>query len=206
MELPETHTPVDWLPTYTNLRLFSPEECTAILEQVKQSERLYKAERFNEDGSLVVDESYRNCHTSHFKPGDAVYEKIAQRVFDRRAVINAKYQFDLFPERDQMIPIININRYDGDSENPARIGMHLDVGAFDDCDNRKLSLSILLNDPKEYEGGELRLFDGGHKRPFDGKPVGTAAIFSSFTMHHVAPVTQGVRYSAVVWLRGPRFR
>tara|TARA_R100001086_G_C11836469_1_gene257956 strand:+ start:483 stop:1082 length:600 start_codon:yes stop_codon:yes gene_type:complete len=73
---------------------------------------------------------------------------------------------------------------------------------------RKLSMTVSLNDPKEYEGGdfEFRLFD------LEGKPIvhkcteirpqGSIVVFPSFVHHRVTPVTKGERNSLVVWSVG----
>jgi PKHD-type hydroxylase len=66
---------------------------------------------------------------------------------------------------------------------------------------RKLSVSILLNDPNEFEGGEFEFRDC--------KPElkqGSILVFPSFLDHKVMPVTSGTRYSAVGWMEGPAFR
>lgn len=79
---------------------------------------------------------------------------------------------------------------------------------------RKISTSILLNDPSEYEGGEL-LFRS-YVPPYDNVPKiihtkeimqqGTVITFPSFVMHKVTPVTKGIRYSLVIWHRGDNFK
>lgn len=72
-----------------------------------------------------------------------------------------------------------------------------------DNDNRKLSFSILLNDPSEYEGGELEI-----PVPGIGKinvEKNCALFFPSFMPHRVCPVTSGVRKSLVGWVHGPNF-
>jgi hypothetical protein len=203
---PYSMKPVEWLPQYSLLRLFTESECKLIREQIDQSGILYEAERLADDGTTYVDKSYRNCHTGHLHPGDALYDLLAKRIFERLTPINRQYEFDLFPEMERLLPVINLNRYDGDDEAPGRIALHPDMGPFEGAVDRKLSMSILLNDPKEYEGGRFRMFDGGNKWPLDDAPVGTAVIFPSYQLHAVDPVIRGSRYTAVVWLRGPRLR
>ena len=75
---------------------------------------------------------------------------------------------------------------------------------------RKLSMTIWLNDPNEYEGGE---FDIEVKGPFEDiryntlkLKKGSIVIFPSDMWHRVRPVTSGVRKSLVTWFRGPPFR
>ena len=64
---------------------------------------------------------------------------------------------------------------------------------------RKLSMTLLLNDPSEFEGGELQI--AGTKNTKIMKQ-GHATIFASFLQHTVTPVTRGVRRSLVMWFGG----
>lgn len=74
---------------------------------------------------------------------------------------------------------------------------------------RKLSMTCLLNDPKEYEGGDFMLQwidDNGKLIKHKAKEldtVGSIIVFPSFLSHKVEPVTKGIRYSAVMWRIGP---
>lgn len=67
---------------------------------------------------------------------------------------------------------------------------------------RKISASLLLNDESEYEGGDLIILDETVKV----KKQGTIIVFPSFMAHQVTPVTRGVRYSAVCWMGGPKWK
>ena len=71
---------------------------------------------------------------------------------------------------------------------------------------RKLSISLLLSDPDEYEGGELQFHY--YKSFFRSiKPKkGSAIIFPSWLPHRVRPVTSGKRISLVGWVHGPMFK
>ena len=68
---------------------------------------------------------------------------------------------------------------------------------------RKISMTLLLNDPSEFEGGHLELMAPGK---FAELKQGHAIIFASFLNHRVQPVTRGVRQSLVVWFGGKPFR
>ena len=76
---------------------------------------------------------------------------------------------------------------------------------------RKLSVVISLSDPSEYEGGNFMLSNANVVKPGEEltvseiKPKGSLVVFPSFLWHKVMPVTKGVRYSAVAWLRGKNF-
>jgi len=67
---------------------------------------------------------------------------------------------------------------------------------------RKLSMTLLLNDPSEFEGGNLEIAE----KKMSHMKQGHAAIFASFLQHRVTPVTKGVRKSLVVWFSGEPFK
>lgn len=78
---------------------------------------------------------------------------------------------------------------------------HMDLGRGPTA-SRKLTTVSFLTPPDEYEGGELLFMDGGKPmRPEQG----TTAIFPSYLLHKVNPVTRGNRFTLVAWLHGPCF-
>tara|TARA_X000001388_G_scaffold70081_1_gene58980 strand:- start:208 stop:828 length:621 start_codon:yes stop_codon:yes gene_type:complete len=68
---------------------------------------------------------------------------------------------------------------------------------------RKISMTLLLSDPADFEGGELELIDD-KARP--KMKQGHAIFFASFIRHRVKPVTKGNRKSLVMWFGGPPFK
>ena len=81
-----------------------------------------------------------------------------------------------------------------DSGHNNHIGNYVDI--------RKLSFTIQLSDPKDYEGGELIIYDV-NKKVSVPKEKGTIIFFSSNLQHEVTPVTKGTRNSLVSWVQGP---
>lgn len=77
---------------------------------------------------------------------------------------------------------------------------------------RKLSVTINLNKPGEYDGGNLKFDFGPHaagKRFHEVeeiRPQGSIIVFPSYTYHQVTPVTRGTRYSLVLWSLGQPFK
>jgi PKHD-type hydroxylase len=70
---------------------------------------------------------------------------------------------------------------------------------------RKLSVVVQLSDPTEYEGGDLQVLTS--KNPTDvEKAKARAAVFPSFILHRVTPVTKGVRRTLVAWICGDAFK
>ena len=73
---------------------------------------------------------------------------------------------------------------------------------------RKISLTVNLNEPGDYDGGNLKFDFGAH---VDGnqyhecteiRPQGSIIVFPGFVNHCVTPVTRGPRYSLVLWSLG----
>ncbi|OUT94646.1 MAG: hypothetical protein CBB96_05640 [Gammaproteobacteria bacterium TMED36] len=70
---------------------------------------------------------------------------------------------------------------------------------------RKISFSIGLNDPSEYEGGELIIGAPGLYETSHKLEKNQIVFFNSIVTHKVTPVTKGVRKSLVGWIKGPNF-
>ena len=81
--------------------------------------------------------------------------------------------------------------------------MDCDINMQHEPPVRKISMTLLLNDPSEFEGGHLEL---GAPGKFGELKQGHAIAFASFINHRVQPVTRGVRQSLVVWFGGKPFR
>jgi PKHD-type hydroxylase len=88
-------------------------------------------------------------------------------------------------------------------------GWHQDSGyswAETEQETRKLSLTLQLSNPDDYEGGEFQ-FWSGNSDP-ETPPIqsqGSILVFDSRLWHQVTPVTKGIRYSLVSWILGPPF-
>ena len=79
---------------------------------------------------------------------------------------------------------------------------------------RKLSVTVSLSDPEDYEGGVLE-FDLRNTGQINTSeiikckeilPKGSIVVFPSYTWHRVSPVTKGTRLSLVQWNLGPGFK
>lgn len=77
---------------------------------------------------------------------------------------------------------------------------------------RKISMTLNLNQPGDYEGGNLK-FDYGHHSDNERfyecteiRPQGSIIVFPSFIDHCVTPITSGTRYSLVMWALGEPFK
>ena len=131
--------------------------------------------------------------------------------------------------REQIFHSINLYNkkvwnYDLDGSDSVQYGIYSEGGHYDwhvDMEQRtqhinnknlirKLSMTIWLSDPDEYEGGELDIeIDGPRVDPrYETLKLskGSIVIFRSCLWHRVRPVTSGERKSLVTWFRGPPFR
>tara|TARA_Y100000287_G_scaffold184769_2_gene186400 strand:+ start:166 stop:786 length:621 start_codon:yes stop_codon:yes gene_type:complete len=71
---------------------------------------------------------------------------------------------------------------------------------------RKLSFSLQLSDPDDYEGGNVQFLDENGKSYFAPRQKGCIVLFDSRTQHRVLKVTKGTRKSIVGWVVGPRWK
>ena len=69
---------------------------------------------------------------------------------------------------------------------------------------RKISMTILLSKPSEFEGGDLEFMTKGNKPP--QLLQGQAIYFCSLIRHRIAKVKKGIRRSLVMWFGGPPFK
>lgn len=76
---------------------------------------------------------------------------------------------------------------------------------------RKISMTVNLTNPDNYDGGDLKFDFGPHndKRYHTCKeirPKGSIIVFPSFVHHQVTPVTRGTRFSLVMWNLGKPYK
>jgi|TARA_Y100000015_G_C2391088_1_gene90212 PKHD-type hydroxylase len=79
---------------------------------------------------------------------------------------------------------------------------------------RKLSMSVNLSDSKDFKGGDLEFYVPNPRKSFkecvikspEMRNQGSVIVFPSFLFHRVKPVTQGRRFSLVMWTLGKDFK
>ena len=74
--------------------------------------------------------------------------------------------------------------------------IHLPQGAI----RSDLSSTVFLNDPSDYDGGELKVRLGDSELTFKLKP-GEAIVYPSDSLHQVVPVTRGERLVAITFIQ-----
>ena len=71
---------------------------------------------------------------------------------------------------------------------------------------RKISITVQLSGPDEYEGPDLEYWRGGNDIERAPRDKGVVFIFPSYMMHRVTPVTKGTRRSFVLWVGGEHYK
>jgi|TARA_Y100000015_G_C2390880_1_gene90073 PKHD-type hydroxylase len=179
----------DWAYTES---IFSEEDCEKIIEQGKKA-HLERATVF--DPNLKID-TIRDSYVSWVYPNTELtvyYRRLTDVITELN---NRFFKFDLYG----FIEGLQFTYYKAPG---GFYGKHLDRGL--NGLTRKLSFVIQLSDPAEYEGGELLLHLGAEPTKIK-KKRGYMAVFPSYSLHEVTPVTKGERYSLVGWITGPQFK
>jgi PKHD-type hydroxylase len=167
--------------------IFTPSECDAILA-LGQGRFAY------ESGMRHPIEGYRTALTHWIPPGPE-RAFIEERLAFVAANVNRRYRFDISGFEETIL----LSRYQvGDG-----FDWHTDA-AEKETSTRKLSFSVQLSEPADYEGGALEFMPRG-EIPFS-RDRGTIIVFPSYLCHRAARVTRGVRSSLVTWAIGPTFR
>ena len=106
------------------------------------------------------------------------------------------FKFDLFGLAEGM----QFTKYTAPG---GKYGTHIDriTGGL----TRKLSFTLQLSDPADYVGGDLQLHLGDDPLKMN-REQGYVAVFPSYVLHEVTPVTEGTRYSLVSWITGAPFK
>ena len=123
-----------------------------------------------------------------------VYEKITQFA---QIANNKLWKFNLSS-------VIDSIQYTVYYEGGGHYDWHVDIGPST-INHRKVSCTIQLSDPDEYEGGDLEIWTGGEFKTIERKQ-GCAILFPSFLMHRITPVTKGIRRSLVLWMGGDSYK
>lgn len=123
-------------------------------------------------------------------------------LFDRLANIIPMVNYDHFMFDIEGIEAVQYTRYGIDQH----YNWHVDAGFGWTDYVRKISLTIMLDDPEDYEGGELEVCNNGD---FNNIAVlkpkkGDIVFFASWMPHRVRPVTLGTRRSIVSWILGKK--
>jgi len=130
----------------------------------------------------------------HNADTDSLYHRIAQVVHElnRRA-----FHFDVTGLEKVQYSVYDSSEgghYDWHTDNITTVPMP-----------RKLSLSLQLSDPAEYDGCALEVRAANN---IDVAPMERGAViaFPSYVLHRVTPIARGRRAALVSWISGPLLR
>lgn len=82
---------------------------------------------------------------------------------------------------------------------------HQDIGP-NEGSLRKVSITVQLSEPDEYQGGDLEVWTGGNSVSSAERGAGVVVVFPSYLMHRVTKVTKGTRRSFVLWVGGDHYK
>ena len=125
-----------------------------------------------------------------------VYDKLQNMIFEANEMM---WKMNITHMREE---IQYTEYYDNNS---GGYEWHMDCGKGIQ-NQRKISVTVQLSDPDEYEGGNLQFLADDGKSYFAPRKRGTIVLFDSRAQHRVQKVKSGVRKSIVGWCVGPRFR
>ncbi|MBQ4851218.1 2OG-Fe(II) oxygenase [Pseudoalteromonas sp. MMG012] len=178
--------------------LFASDECENIIE-LMEKRTLHKATVWDGLQYSVDETKRRNGNTQIGK------NKESQWIYDRMDLLFFKaadhWGFEVEGTKEPL-KYLKYDQGDHFSQWHADIGTKL-------ASERKLSMSVQLNNACEFTGGVLEI---GYPRGIEGEPLvnnleaGDAIIFPSFIHHRVTPILTGTRHSLVNWISGPPFR
>ena len=122
-----------------------------------------------------------------------VYNKLHNMIVEAN---NTMWKLDLSTMNEEI-------QYTEYYEGGGHYDWHMDCGTAIQ-NQRKISVTVQLSSPDEYEGGDLEFNIG--RRLTAQRHQGDAVIFPSFYLHRVTPVTKGTRKSFVLWVGGEPYR
>ena len=158
-----------------------------------------REEMYDGNVSGEIDKTYRSSRIYWIRKSEKtlwLYEKLMWFVRDANEKM---WKFNL----TNLFEDIQFTEYDADFE--GHYDWHMDMGGGEKTSTRKLSMTIQLSDPEDYDGGELQfLINRNVSEP--ERDQGTVVLFPSFLLHRVKRVSRGRRQSLVLWIHGPPFQ
>jgi len=142
--------------------------------------------------------------TRRSRVGWIPYEKNIDWLFEKLKIYARKANNEIFRFKiDGIHEPLQYTIYE--SNNQGFYNWHMDIGVYNEMTvTRKMSMSMIINDTSEYEGGDLEIW-GASGVVSAPREQGTLCFFPSFLLHRVTPVTRGTRKSLVVWFGGPNW-
>ena len=174
-------------------KVFSPDDLSNIdnLQNLYQYQQGTVVGSDEEEPNSIRKSKIKWIH--HDDNSSWLYDKIHTMVLEANQV----FQFDL----NSIVDSIQYTEYYGGG---GHYGWHMDIGPYP-INHRKISITIQLSDPNEYEGGDLELWTGMGQIQAP-RSQGCAVLFPSFMIHRISPVQSGTRKSLVLWVGGNSYK
>ena len=181
----------------TTSPLFSPEQCQNIIDMGHQ-QKAEKAEVGHQDGAGGKYDTKKRITTISWIPFKALPDmyRIIEKTMLQANGNHFGYEGMAITETAQFTEYPKGGFYDWHMD--AEVNCHYEPPV------RKISMTILLSNPSEYEGGDLEFMTEGNKPP--QLLQGQAIFFCSMIRHRVSKVKKGIRRSLVQWFGGPPFK
>lgn len=174
-------------------KLLTPEQCRRVIEQMEKVP--FKASVVGTDEKATKAAEIRRSKIK-WVPMTMEFAWIYKII--EKAISQANHELWWF-FLDGWREHIQLSMYDEGEK--GHYEWHMDCGAGYGS-GRKVSMSVQLSAPKDYEGGEMQ-FLITQKPVTVSKEQGLGVVFPSYMEHRVRPVTKGKRYSLVIWVTGP---
>jgi PKHD-type hydroxylase len=183
-------------PTTVN-EFLKPAECQGIIEAGERNLALREGK--TEDHKVHA--QLRKSQIGWFEP-DGDHRWLFQKIADCISQINDEwFGYDLVGFEG-----IQFTKYAFNKDQSGDFySSHKDTALLPGGTIRKLSFTIQLSDPANYDGGDVILYNSFTDFVTLNRAPGSITFFPSYTIHEVTPVTKGTRYSLVGWACGPAF-
>jgi len=174
----------------------------------------------SDDSDFNINDSIRRSTVKWFKNDEfSLMNKINDGIYEAKEISGWGHEYSYIENLQYTIYQEQENKK-GDFYT-----WHTDAGpdVYDNGMHRKLSFTIQLTDPDEYEGGHFQWLEPQNEFnkldsnlqvdlqnsvrtiPFSAKAKGSMIVFPSFLYHQVTPVLRGTRISLVGWCVGNRY-
>ena len=176
--------------------MFTPEECEKVISIAKEA--YASSASIGGKGPGMVNREIRSANIFDI-PNTLEYRWIWDKIGVAVNIVNAgHFQYDIAG----ITHALQLIHYDTTGEVPGHYSWHVDTGPGTSA-MRKISISVQLSDPNNYEGCDLTVMDHGNN-VVGTKERGSFNIFPSYMPHMVSPITKGERYALVIWVHGSR--
>ncbi len=179
---------------------FKERECDEITASAKEKAWQAGAVGGYGDAAGSVVSKARSCMEQKLPVNAETGYPLSKLTYEISNVNAEAWRFDLSGFVSDDMPYLM--KYSG--TNRDHNDWHVDMGRSYTA-SRKLSFSLQLSSPQDYDGGDLEFLNMALDKDAVRRK-GALIIFPPYWPHKVHPVTRGTRYVVVGWVHGPSFR